>query len=110
MHVYSFSLLFELLGHVDTIQELSVILISNLADLGNLGAGEGKVLVVNSVEDDLVLQLWAHLAGATWEHVDLLDLLSTQEVLDFKGLSILRDCDVNGEMGMHHSHFVSETL
>jgi hypothetical protein len=102
--------LFELLGNVDTIQEFSIVLVSDLADLRNLGAGEGEVLVVDSVEDDLILQLWAHLAGATWEHIDLLDLLSTQEVLDFKGLSVLRNGDVDGEMGMHHSHFVSESL
>ena len=100
----------KLLRHVDTIQELSVILVSDLANLGDLGAGQRQVLVVNTIEDHLILELWAHLAGAAWEHLDLLDLLSAQEVLDFNALSVLGDRNVDGEMGVYQSHFVSEPL
>ena len=63
-------------------------------------------MVVNSFEDDFVLELGTHLAGAAWEHVDFLDLLSSEEVLDFNGLAVLGNSDVDGEMGVDHSHFI----
>lgn len=100
----------SLFGNVDTVQELSVVLVSDLAGLGNLSAGEGEVLVVNTFEDDLVLEGLAHLAGAAWEHINLVDFFTTQEVLDFNRLSVLGDDSVDGEMSVYESHFVSVTL
>lgn len=100
----------SLFGNVDTVQELSVVLVSDLAGLGDLSAGEGEVLVVNTFEDDLVLEGFTHLAGASWEHINLVYFFTTQEVLDFNGLGVLGDDGVNGEMSVDKSHFVSVTL
>jgi len=63
--------------HKNTIQELSLILVSDFADLRDLGADEGDESDINSFEDDLILELWAHSDCAAWEHVDLLDLFSS---------------------------------
>ena len=98
------------LGDVDTVEELSVILAADLADLGNLGAGEGHVLVVDALEDELVLEVGVELDGGAGEEIDLLDLFATEEVLDFDGSAVLGDDDVDGEMGVHQSHLVSVAL
>jgi hypothetical protein len=100
----------SLFRDVDTVQELSVVLISDLAALRNLGAGEGEVLVVDTFEDDLILELGGHLDDASGEHVNLVDFFTTQEVLDFNGLSILGDDNIDGEMSVDESHLVSVTL
>jgi hypothetical protein len=96
--------------HIDTIQEFSVILVSNVARLRNLSASKGKVLVINSFENDFVLEFWAHFADAAWEHFNLVDLLSTQEVLNFNTLAVFRDRNVDGEVSVHQSHLISVTL
>jgi len=98
------------LGDVDTVEELSVILATDLADLGNLGAGERNVLVVDALEDELVLKVGVKLDGGAGEEIDLLDLFATEEVLDFDGAAVLGNGHVNGEMGVNKSHLVSVTL
>ena len=98
------------LRDIDTVQELSVVLISDLAHLGYLSARKREVLVVNTLEDDLVLKVRVESSGGAWEQVKLLGLLSAQEVLDFNGLSILGDDNINGEMSVNESHSVSVRL
>lgn len=71
-----------LLGNEDTIQELSLILISDLADLGDSGAAEGEGGVVDSIEDKLVLDVLGELNSGACGEVDEMSLLSTEEVLD----------------------------
>jgi hypothetical protein len=100
----------SLLGDVDSVQELSVILATDLADLGDLCAWEWDVLVVNSFEDELVLEIWVQLDGGAGKKLDLLDLFTSEEVLDFDGSSILGDHNVNGEMSVNESHLVSVAL
>jgi hypothetical protein len=102
--------LLALLGHVDTVEELSVILVSDLADLGDLSADEGDVLVVDTFEDELVLEVGVELDGAAGEHLDLLGLLASEEVLDLEGLAVLGDHDVDGEVSVHESHLIFVTL
>ena len=46
-----------LLGDEDTIEELSLILGSDLADLGDSGAAEGDESVVETIEDKLILDI-----------------------------------------------------
>ena len=99
-----------LLGNEDTIEELSLILITDLARLGDSSAADGEGLVVNTVEDKLVLGFLGELNGAAWSKVDEVTLLSTEEVLDFDLLLVLGDDGVDWEMCMHKSHLVSETL
>jgi hypothetical protein len=67
-------------------------------------------LVVNTIEDEFILEVWVQLDGATWEQINLLYLFTTQEVLDFKTLRVLGDLNINGEMSMYESHLVSVAL
>lgn len=46
----------------------------------------------------------------TRPHSDAADVLLSQEVPDLHQSAGLLDDDVNGEMGVHRAHFVSETL
>ena len=74
----------SLLGDVNTIQELSNILSSGLADLADTGAALGESGVIVSFEDELVLDLgaWSKSDLGATKHGDVLVLLATQEVLD----------------------------
>ena len=74
----------SLLGDVDTIQELSNILSSGLADLADTGAALGEGGVIVSFEDELVLDLgsWSKSNLGATKHWDKLVLLTSQEVLD----------------------------
>jgi hypothetical protein len=99
-----------LLGNEDTVQEFSFILISDSADLGDLGAAEGEEGVVNTVKDELVLDILREGDSAAWIEVDEETLLSTKEVLDFDLLLVLGDDGVNWEMCMYQSHLISEAL
>lgn len=103
----------ELLGgNEDTIQEFSLILLLDLADTGDLGAAEGDLGVVDSLEDELVLHVLGggHLDSAALLHLDQVRLLSSQEVLDFDLLLVLGDECSDWEMCMNHLHSVSEAL
>ena len=84
----------------------------NLADTADLGAAEGDLGVVDSLEDKLVLHILGsgHLNGAALLHLDQVGFLSTEEVLDFDLLLVLGDECGNGEMCMYHLHSVSEAL
>lgn len=46
----------------------------------------------------------------TTPHSDTADVLLPQKVPDLHHSSILLNDDVDGEMGIHRSHFVAETL
>jgi len=99
-----------LLGNEDSIEEFTLILATNSADLLNLGAGERKSLVVDTIEDKFTLDIVrvSDLGGAS--HNDKLVLLSTEEVLDGDAGAVLGDNDVNGEMSVYKSHLVAEAL
>tara|TARA_B110001450_G_scaffold244574_1_gene256856 strand:- start:610 stop:873 length:264 start_codon:yes stop_codon:yes gene_type:complete len=82
------------------------------ADSGNLGAAEGDGGVIDTLEDQLVLNIlrWVHLDSASWLHLDEMGFLSTQEVLDFNLRFVLGNNGSDREMSMDHFHSVSETL
>jgi hypothetical protein len=100
----------SLLGDEDTIKELTFIFVSNVNSLADTGAAERKVTVVSSLEDHAVLDLSAEFDGDSLDHVDVMDLLSTDEVLDVDARAILGDDAVDGEMSVNASHFVLEAL
>ena len=84
----------------------------NEADSGNLGAAEGDGGVVNTLEDQLVLDIlgWVHLNSASWLHLDEMGLLSSQEVFDFNLGFVLGNNGSDREMCMYHFHSVSEAF
>jgi len=99
-----------LLGNEDTIEELTLVLLADLADLAGTGASEGNSTDVGTVEDELILDSLGEMNGDTLTHLDDVRLLTTEEVLDLKGLAVLSNQRVDGEMRMHKSHLVSEAL
>lgn len=99
-----------LLGNEDTIEELTLILLADLANLADTGAGLGKETDVSAVEDELVLDILRGDNGAAIVKLDNVGLLATEEVLNLNVLAVLGDDSGNGEMRMHKSHLVSEAL
>ena len=95
-----------LLGDEDTIEELTFILVSDVDGLADLGTHKGDSGVVEAFEDELVLNLSGEFDGNTVDHVDVLDLLTSKEVLDVDAGAVLGDDAVNGEMSMDGSHLV----
>jgi hypothetical protein len=59
-----------LLVDKDAIKELSFVPATNSADLADLGAAEGSAGVVNSFEDQFVLEVSSELDDDAWEHLD----------------------------------------
>jgi len=103
----------ELLGgDEDTVQEFSLILLFDVADTGNLSAAKGDISVIDTLEDELVLDIlgWVLHDSASFLHLDEMRFLSTEEVLDLNLFLVLGDDSSNGEMCMNHFHSVSETL
>jgi hypothetical protein len=98
------------LGDVDAIEELTVVLTADLADLANLGTWKRDVLVINAFKDELVLKVGVELHCGTGEKLNFLDLFSSEEVLDFNRFAILRDGYVDGEVSVHESHLVSISI
>ena len=103
----------ELLGgDEDTVQEFSLILLFDVADTGNLSAAKGDISVIDTLEDELVLDIlgWVLHDSASFLHLDEMRFLSTQEVLDFNLRFILGNDSGDREMSMDHFHSVSESL
>lgn len=84
----------------------------DLAHTVDLGGAEGDLSVIDTLNDELVLDILSsgHLDGAAFLHLDQVGLLSSEEVLDFDLLLVLRDKGSNGEMCMYHLHSVSVAL
>ena len=99
-----------LLGDVDTVEELTFILGADRAALGNLRAHERHGSVVDTLKDKLVLHISGKADGDTVNHVDLLEVRTTQEVLKFNGLASSLDLGIDGEMSMYESHLVDVVL
>ena len=97
-------------GDEDAVQELALVLCADLAGLGNLGAGQGEGSLVDAFEDKFVLGVDGLLNGAAGGHDDLLDVATTEEVLDLNGLEVLGGLRGHGEMRVHESHLVEDAL
>lgn len=100
------------LGNVDTIQELTDILVSDSADLLDVGTVLGNSLQGVTRQDQLVLLGGGVLDGDTIEDLHLSDSLLTQEVSDLNVLLAvnLNNVDVDWEMRIDVSHLVLVTL
>ena len=99
-----------LLGDEDAIEELTLILAADTAHLLDRRAALGEGGVVDTIEDELTLDVSGELAGGATLHPDDLVLLATKEVLDSDLITSLGDDNVNGEMSMDKSHLVAEAL
>jgi hypothetical protein len=95
-----------LLGNEDTIKELTLILISDVDGLADTGAAERDGGVIEAFENEFILDINGESDGDSGNHVNVLDLLTSEEVLDINARSILGDGAVNGEMSMDGSHLV----
>lgn len=100
----------DLLGDVNTIQELTLILSADSARLGDLGAHEGDHGVVVSFEDEFILDFDTELDGDTSVHNDLVNLASTQEVLQLNGLAVFGNVGIDREVSVYESHLVDVAL
>ena len=99
-----------LLGDVDTIQELTDILVADSGDLLDISSGLGDSLDGVTRNDKLVLLGRRDLDGNTLSDLDVTDTLLTQEVSDLNDLTVVDDVDVDGEMRVDVSHLVLVTL
>ena len=99
-----------LLGDEDSVEELTLVLATDTADLLDARAALGEGSVVDAVEDELTLDVGAELHGGAALHDDVLVLLAAQEVLDGDAGAVLGDHDVDGEMSVHESHLVAVAL
>jgi len=99
-----------LLGDVDTIQELTDILVLDGGGLLDVGSGLGDVVKIVTDQGDLILLVLGVEDGDALQHGNLHDDLLTQEVADLDGLLIIGNNDVDGEMGVDETHLVLVTL
>jgi len=99
------------LGHIDTVQELSDILVSNQADLVDVCTGLGNFLDGNTRNNKLILLSLGDLSLDILWNVNSSELLVTQEVSDLDNLMavLLDNRDIDREMCIDKSHLVKET-
>lgn len=86
---------------VNSIQELSDILVAHKANLVNQRGGSTDELDIVSGEDQFVLDCVGPGNGHSWKHLDHSDTFLSQEVTDLNLCSILHNVDVDGEMGVY---------
>jgi hypothetical protein len=102
------------LRNVETVQELSDILVANTASLLDVGGTLRDVLDAVSGKLKLVLDVLGGLDVDSGPHVDPSDDLLANEVSDLNlpavGILVLLKVDVDGEMGVDVSHLVLEAL
>lgn len=98
-----------LLGNVDTIKELSDILVSDSAGLLDVSTGLRDVLDGVTDDADLILLVGRDLSAAALVDGDFSDSLLTEEVSDLNDGTVLNEVDVDGEMGVDVSHLVLVT-
>jgi len=99
-----------LVSHVDTIEELTFILLADKTGLANLSAAKGNGTIVNTFEDEFVFDVSGKADSATGLHADLLGMSTTKEVSDEDSLASFFNFSINGEMSVHQLHFVYENL
>eukprot|EP00959_Pyramimonas_sp_CCMP1952_P183297 3832132-Pyramimonas_sp.AAC.1 len=78
--------------------------------LVNESASAGNGLDVVALQDKLVLHIIGALDLGVLKHVDVANPLLPKEVADLQVLAAVGDGGVDGEMGVHETHRVTETL
>ena len=99
-----------LLGDENSIKELTLVLLSDSDALVGTGGAEGDGGVIVTLEDELVFDIGVKLDSDTLNHINVLDLLTTEEVLNIKRLLVLGAESIDREMGVDQFHFVHEAL
>ena len=95
-----------LLRDVNSVEELTQILLPDVGSLLNLGGGKGDQSEVVTTELNLVLDVvGAHVIDSVAK-LDFTDTLLSKEVADFHDLS--GDGYIDGEMGVDEAHLVDE--
>merc|ERR1711937_634253 len=97
-----------LLGDVQTVQELTDIVVLDSGGLLDTCCRLGNGFDVVAVNVELVLLGLGGLDGDTGGHGLLAEELLTQEVADFQKGTPLNNCAVDGEMGIGRAELVSE--
>jgi hypothetical protein len=95
---------------VDTIQELTDILVLDETRLLDIGSGLGDVFERVTGQNKFILLGLGSRDSDTFTHLDVEDDLLTQEVTDFNSIGGIVDDDVDGEMSINVTHLVFETL
>ena len=95
-----------LLRDVDTIEELTQILLADVGSTLDLSGGEGDESNVVTTELDLILDVGGTDVLDTLGDDDLTDALLSEEVTDLDGVAVKGDVD--GEMRVDESHLVEE--
>jgi hypothetical protein len=99
-----------LLGDVDTVQELTDILILNTCRLVDFGGGLRNLLDVVTGQDDLFLNVFRAGNSDTFQHGHASDDTFSQKVSDLNLLAVIRDVDTDGKVSVNESHLVLVTL
>ncbi|KAH3674063.1 hypothetical protein OGATHE_002043 [Ogataea polymorpha] len=96
--------------NIDTVQELSDILVSDPADLLNVCARLRHVLERVSLDNELVFLGGGDDGLAALPHLDFSEPFFSQEVSDLDVLLtiLVHNVDVDREVGIHKPHLVSE--
>lgn len=98
-------------GDEDTIEELTLVLGTNLAHLHDLGALKGDNSLVDTLEDEIVLLDGVGVTdGGSLLEDNLLVVLTTEEVLNGDAGAVSGDNSVDGEMSVDELHDVFATL
>ena len=108
--IISFILDTSLCGDIDPVEEFSDILLANVRALVDEGTSKRNVLIIAAFEDDLVLESWATLDGNAVEHLNFVNLSTTEEIFEFDTLGVLSDDEVDGEMSVDESHPIAVAL
>merc|ERR1740121_2352113 len=98
------------LGAVDTIKELTNILVADEARLVDQSSGTGDVINIDTLDEDLILGRLGLDGLSSPDHIDdTVDLLS-QEVLDGDALATIDNLSSDRKVRIHQSHMVSVAL
>ena len=65
---------------------------------------------VNSIEDELILDVLGEEDSAAWVQLDKMRFLSAEEVLNLDLFLVLGNNGIDWEMCVNQSHFVEESL
>ena len=101
-----------LFGNVDTIQELTDILVSDTTDLLDVSSVLGNVFDGVTSQNNFILDVGGEFNRDTFSNWDFSDLLVTQEVSDFNELSTVffNNINIDREMRVNVSQLVLVTL
>lgn len=98
------------LGDVDTIQELTNILVTDTASLLNVGSGLGDIFKIVTSDNQLILLGRRSFTADTFTHLDLESHLLTQKVADLDSVVGTIHNNVDGKVSIHITHLVLEAL